>query len=335
MSVNSEPSIGPGVALLDPDSGDTRLGFGCAGLMRLSSRQARQRLLGEAFDHGFSHFDVARMYGMGKAESELGRFARGHRREEVTIATKFGIAAGSPRLASLQAPARMAIARVPALRAAIKRRSGGERDPRLYDAAIARASLETSLRELGTDHVDLFFVHDPGPQDQVDLDGLGELCEELTERGLIRAWGFSGDPSPCISLTQSSTASVLQVRDDIFEPVQPYFDPLPATIGFGVLSGALERIQRYLGASEERRARWSTAVGQDCGRAEVLASLLLQDALERNRGGGVLFATTRCERIGQAIAAADAASANSDEATLGPFRACVLADLGRREGVVD
>jgi aryl-alcohol dehydrogenase-like predicted oxidoreductase len=180
MSVNSEPFIDPGVSLLDPDIGDSRLGFGCAGLMQIPSRGARQRLLGEAFDRGFSHFDVARMYGMGMAESELGRFARGRRREEVTIATKFGIAAGSPRLARLQAPARMAIARLPALRAAIKRRGGGPRDPRTYDAAIARASLETSLRELGTDHVDLFFVHDPGPGDRVDLDGLGELCEELT-----------------------------------------------------------------------------------------------------------------------------------------------------------
>ncbi len=331
MSVNFEPSIGPGVALLDPDNEETRLGFGCAGLMRLASRRARQRLLGEAFDHGFSHFDVARMYGLGKVEAELGHFARGRRREEVTIATKFGIAAGSPRLASLQAPARMAMTRLPTLRAAIKRRSGGARGPRLYNAAIARESLETSLGELGTDYVDLFFVHDPGPQDQVDLDGLGELCEELEGRGLIRAWGFSGDPNPCISLTRSSTASVLQVRDDIFEPVQPCFDRMPATIGFGVLSSALERIQRHLGLSEARRASWSAAVGQDCGRVEVLASLLLQDALERNRGGGVLFATTRRERIEQAAAAATPPSPDSEEA-LRAFRSCVLGDLGRPEG---
>ncbi|MBV8943260.1 MAG: aldo/keto reductase, partial [Solirubrobacterales bacterium] len=32
-----------------------------------------------------------------------------------------------------------------------------------YDAAAARASLEQSLRELETDHVDLLFLHDPQP----------------------------------------------------------------------------------------------------------------------------------------------------------------------------
>jgi hypothetical protein len=299
--------------------------------MRLPSRRARQRLLGEAFERGIDHFDVARMYGLGMAEAELGRFASGRRREQITIATKFGIDPGSPRLARLQAPARLALAKVPALRNAARRRADGARERRRYDAAGARASLETSLRQLGSDHVDVFFVHDPGPGDEVDLEGIGELCEELVERGTVRAWGISGDPDPCLALARAGTGTVLQVRDDVFAPVGDSAS-LPPRIGFGVLAAALPRIQRHL-ANDGRRRRWSAATGRDCGRADLLASLLLRDALERNRGGGVLFATTRRERLGAAAAIAAQVASGSEEPALEAFRECVRADFGAPEAV--
>jgi len=324
MATEGSTHIGAGLGLLDPSNEVVRLGFGCAGLMQLPSRRARQRLLGEAFERGIDHFDVARMYGLGMAEAELGRFAIGRRREQITIATKFGIDAGSPRLARLQAPARLALAKVPALRDAARRRAVGPRERRRYDAAGARASLETSLRQLGSDHVDLFFVHDPGPSDEVDLEGIGELCEELVARGTVRAWGISGDPDPCLALAGAGT--VLQVREDVFAPVG---DPaaLPPRIGFGILAAALPRIQRHL-VDDGRRRRWSAATGRDCGRADVLAALLLRDALERNRGGGVLFATTRRGRLGAAAALAAQVSSGSEEPALEAFRECVRADFG-------
>ena len=52
------------------------LGFGCAQLLRTSSAKQRQRILHAAYDAGIRHFDVARMYGLGAAERELGRFAQ-------------------------------------------------------------------------------------------------------------------------------------------------------------------------------------------------------------------------------------------------------------------
>jgi D-threo-aldose 1-dehydrogenase len=292
--------------------------------MQIPSRRGRQRLLGEAHAQGLSRFDVARMYGLGMAEAELGSFARG-RREQVTIATKFGIEPGSPRLARLQAPARAALTRLPALRAALKRRGSRPHPPRRYDAAGARASLETSLRELGTDYVDAFFVHDPAPDDHVDRDGLGELCEELIESGKIRSWGLSGDPDPCVEMSRAAAGSVLQVRDSILEPFQAPPEQAPPTITFGVLSSALPMIQAHLSADEGRRARWQVEIGLDCGDTEVLASLLLRDALDRNRDGTVLFGTTRPERIRLAIAAADPAAHDDD--SLRAFRECVRRDF--------
>jgi D-threo-aldose 1-dehydrogenase len=268
------------------------------------------------------------MYGLGVAELELGHFARG-RREQITIATKFGIEPGmSLRLARLQNPARAALARLPALRNALKGRDAGGREPRRYDAAIARKSLEVSLRELGTDYVDLFFVHDPGPGDHVDLDELGALCEELKSKGQVRAWGVSGDPDPSAELVwRAPGQAVLQVRDDIFDPVTSTLHSDSPRFTFGVLSQALGRIHGHLSLDETSRSNWSTAIERDCSRPVVLASLLLEDALDRNRSGCVLFSTTRPERIAGAVAATRAVTRDPESPSLRAFRELVLREF--------
>jgi hypothetical protein len=305
----------------------SRIGFGCAGLMQCVSARQRQRLLAEAFEQGIRHFDVARMYGLGAAERELGQFARRHR-AEIAIATKFGIepTASLGRLGRLQAPARAVIARLPALREALKRRAGAFHQPRDYSVASARASLETSLRELRTDHVDVLFVHDPGPDDPIDVDGLGEALEDMRRAGLVRAWGFAGEPEPCTELSRSVGApTVLQIRDDIFGERLPQTSQ--PTITFGVLSDALERIRGHVRASDQGRARWQRTIGVDCGRPEALSSLLVQDALDRNPVGTVLFSTIRVERIKIATAAADALSREPDSVPLHAFRELVRSEL--------
>lgn len=296
--------------------------------MQDPSRRRRQALLGEAFEQGIRHFDVARMYGLGAAESELGRFARG-RRDQITIATKFGIDPSGPagRLARLQAPGRAVVARFPALRAALKQRRGELTDPRRYDAQSARASLQKSLIELATDYVDFFFVHDPSAGDHIHLEGLQEACEDLRQAGYIRAWGISGDPQPCIDLIHAAGPhTILQVRDDIFNPVS--INSESPVITFGILSSALGRIHGYLSSDGESRSRWSRAIGKDCGDPEAVASLLVQDALDRNRKGAVLFSTTQPPRLEGAMAAARAISQDPQLESLRVFRECVSRDMG-------
>jgi choline dehydrogenase-like flavoprotein len=326
-----EPCIGwKIVPFSGAEQSAARLGFGCASLMQLPSQRQRQRLLEEAFEQGLRHFDVARMYGLGRAEHELGRFARS-RRDQVSIGTKFGIeASASGMMARLQAPARAAIGRVPALREALKRRSGAFELPRRYDAATARASLELSLEALGTDYVDFLFVHDPTSSDLVDMEELRSTLEELRQAGYVRAWGVSGDPDPCLGLARSAGApAVLQVRDDIFDPAPIVGAEAPA-ITFGVLSSALGRIHNCLVADPEMRSRWSTLVGRDCGDPETLAALLLQDALERNPDGMVLFGTTRPPRLASALHAAEEIS--GDREALQAFRCCLGEDLASSPG---
>jgi D-threo-aldose 1-dehydrogenase len=312
-----------------------RLGYGCAGLMRTSSRRQRQRLLGEAFERGIRHFDVARMYGLGAAEGELGRFARG-RREELLIATKFGIdpAGGPGRLARFQAPARAALKRMPRLRAAVKRRQSAFQGARRYDAATARASLETSLRELGTDYVDIFFVHGPEAGDEVDVEGLAGALEELRHAGRIRAWGLAGDAEPCLRLQGEfgGAGMVLQIRDEALDSPVARAPSGTRLVTFGVLERMVGRILECAGTDAASRSRWAAGVGSDCTRADAVAGLLLQDALDRNSGGTVLFSTSRPERIAAAVEAAVALDGDSAQRALGAFREWLRTELGGSGG---
>jgi D-threo-aldose 1-dehydrogenase len=285
--------------VLAPDVTSTRVGFGCAGLMREPSARKRQRLLAEAFDQGITHFDVARMYGLGAAEGELGRFAQ-RRREDIVIATKFGIeAAAAPgRLARLQSPARRLLTRSPALREYVKRHSGTFHQAHRYDVPAARASLQTSLRELGTDYVDVLFLHDPLPTDSVDLPEICGYLEEARHAGLLRAWGVAGEQDPCTQIKQLlPTSAILQVRYDVCSRTSLLSPELEPLITFGVLGETLARILAHLKDSPERCSRWSEAVDVDCSSPEALASLLLRDALRSNPKGVVLLSTTRPTRL--------------------------------------
>jgi len=65
------------------------LGFGCAGLLRLPTLRQRENLLRTAVEVGLTHFDVARMYGMGTAEGIVGSWLKPFRGQD-TLARKFG-----------------------------------------------------------------------------------------------------------------------------------------------------------------------------------------------------------------------------------------------------
>ncbi len=312
---------------LTPAVASTRIGFGCAGLMREPSGKLRQRVLAAAFEQGIRHFDVARMYGLGAAEGELGRFARG-RREQIVIATKFGIEASAApgRLGRLQSPARALLARYPALRTYVKRRSDALHQPHHYDVATARASLERSLRELGTDYVDVLFLHGPTPADVIELPELCAFLEDARQSGHVRAWGVAGEQDSCLQIKRALPAdTVLQVREDILSRTAALAHEPRVAITFGVLAHALPRITAHLSDSPARRARWSERLGVDCADVQALAALLLGDALAANRGGVVLLSTTRPPRL-QGIDALVSRS-GEQEPRLAALRALVSEEL--------
>ena len=100
-----------------------RLGFGCSMLMSRLNRADSLRLLNRAYDAGIRHFDTARLYGYGEAESVLGDFLK-ERRATVTVATKVGILPPKRTvlLTLAKAAARKIVAVSPALRARFRAR---------------------------------------------------------------------------------------------------------------------------------------------------------------------------------------------------------------------
>lgn len=295
------------------------LGFGCAGLFREPSRNKRLRLLETAYELGISHFDVAPMYGLGIAEQELGRVVRG-RRDSVVIATKFGIEPTlvARRLARVQAPIRKLLRAIPTLRQQMMSRAAGPGSGAAggllynspgYDASSAKASLEASLREIGTDYIDVFLLHDPTPGAVRSADVCAFL-EEARDAGHVRTWGIAGDPGPTLEVAGSlpDVVPVLQLRDDIFLRTLRRLEPTPASglITFGVLGRALSRLVEYVTADPERQHRWNAAIGADSGDPRTLAPLLLRDAFRENANGTVLFSTVHAEHIRTAATVADA-----------------------------
>lgn len=275
-------------------------------------------VLGAALDSGITHFDTARMYGLGRAEAELGAFLRTVQRDTVTIATKFGIDAGGAarRLSRFQAPARALLIKAPALRRAIKRRQAPSASARLYDKTVAARSLEESLTALGVDYVDILFLHAPRSQDTVAHDELRGFFESARQQGKIRAWGVSQDEDLDVDVARAiGLDSVSQLRSDLLDP-----SPRPADLAFGVLNRPYGTLAAALRADPALAGRWREALQCDPLAAGTLPRLILASSAIAIDCRAMLYSTTRPERIAEAAAVV---SAPPDGQTVAWFLALV------------
>lgn len=295
------------VELQGPKLNLSAVGFGCGGLMQSPSRKERMAVLGSAVDNGITHFDTARMYGLGQAEAELGRFLRTVDRDAVTVATKFGIDVGgmSRRLGRFQAPARALLRKAPALRRAVKRNQASGESARIYDAASAARSLDESLAALSVDYVDILFVHGPRPQDVVDSAGLREFFARAHRQGKIRAWGVSQDEGLEVDFAREFVPEgVSQVRGDLLNP-----PPHPADLVFGVLNGSHTALSAALRTDATLTRRWREALQLDPLAPGALAKLILGSSAAATGCRAILYSTTDPHRVAHA---ADAVSSPPD-----------------------
>jgi aryl-alcohol dehydrogenase-like predicted oxidoreductase len=132
------------------------VGLGCNNFGRRVDAEGTAAVVNAALDSGITFFDTADVYGLGQSEEFLGR-ALGKRRDEVVVATKFGMQLD-------------------------EQRQGAHPD-------YVRRAIEDSLRRLGTDHVDLYQLHRPDPTVPI-ADTLGAL-DELVRAGKVREIGCS------------------------------------------------------------------------------------------------------------------------------------------------
>jgi len=168
------------------------LTFGCGavgGLMTRGAPADQERAAARAIEAGVNHFDTAPLYGDGASEENLGRVLAALK-PDVIVSTKV---------------------RLPA-----ERNMG----------AIA-ASLETSLRRLKRDHVDLFQLHNaigaPAGQtlsvDEV-LNDVVPAFNKMREQGKTRFIGFTaiGETQALHTLIASGTFDAAQVPFNVLNP---------------------------------------------------------------------------------------------------------------------
>ncbi len=283
------------------------LGFGCVSLTMHDDRSKAIRILETAFDSGITHFDVARLYGYGQAEGILGEFLKS-KRDKVTVATKFGLEASGAVAKSRRL---VSIARWVAHRskfiARLARRATAQNTTRgKFNPVDAKASLETSLRELGTDHVDLFLLHECTLADASQEDLIAFLTDQV-QRGTIRGFGPAADFEKLQGDASSFPAShtVMQFNSNSLQPNIELLKNSSARdrITFGAVNCA-KRLADFARNSPHIAAPFQTRINADLLNPDVLAGLLLKDALDRNPGGIVLFASTQAGRVKANIQAA-------------------------------
>jgi hypothetical protein len=183
------------------------LGLGCAAMMGSAGRRESLAALHAAYDAGINFFDTARSYGYGAGERLLGEFCAG-RRDRVVLCTKFGILpAPHSWRQSIKPLARGALRLFPGLRDAARKQAGVPQTNQ-FSVGVLRSSLETSLRELHTDYVDLLLMH-AAPISALAQDDLLLELERVVAEGKVRVAGISGEPD-VIAATLAQRPAVLR-----------------------------------------------------------------------------------------------------------------------------
>ena len=150
----------------------TIVGIGCNNFGRRLDRRGTDAVVHAAMEVGINFFDTADVYGDGASEEYLGK-ALGSRRDEVIIATKFGLQLDDD-----------------------PSQSGAS--PRWIERAV-----EDSLRRLGTDRIDLYQLHRPD-EDTLIEDTL-EALDRLISTGKVRQIGCSNHSEAQIEYALSAS----------------------------------------------------------------------------------------------------------------------------------
>jgi len=254
-----------------------------------------------AMELGINWIDTAAVYGLGHSEEVVGRALAG-RRANVMVATKCGRAwdPGSTEIVDR------------------------------LSAASVRKELEASLRRLGTDYIDLYQIHWPRPEPQIE-EGWNEIAKAVTE-GKVRYAGVSN-----FSVDQIRRAHLIHPVTSLQPPynmlrrdVEKELLPFCAQNGIGViayspmqmglLSGAFSRERVTHLAPDDLRSRnpyfTEPALSRNLALVDrlkpiarrhdrTMTELAISWVLRRPEVTAAIVGGRRPEQIGEIVSAAD------------------------------
>jgi aryl-alcohol dehydrogenase-like predicted oxidoreductase len=161
------------------------VGLGCMGMSDFygsSSESQNLRVLNRAVELGCTFWDTSDMYGPFTNEVLLSKAISG-RREQVTVATKFGVS----------------------------RSEDGSWQGIKGSAEYVKASCDASLTRLGTDYIDLYYQHRVDPDTPIE-ETVGAMADLVTA-GKVRYLGLSeADPETIARAHEIHPITALQTE---------------------------------------------------------------------------------------------------------------------------
>lgn len=161
-------------------------------------------LMRQAADLGITLFDAADTYGNGRSEELLAKAFPPAERSRIVIATKVGydfVNHGDGR-------------------------RGQKEIPQDFSPAAIRSAVESALKRLGTDHIDILQLHNIR-EAQVNDDALWEVMEDLRNEGKFRHGGIA--LGPAIGWIGEGATAIARRKPDVVQHIYNLLEQHPGS----------------------------------------------------------------------------------------------------------
>lgn len=286
------------------------IGLGCNRVSEAPNRDETRATFELALARGVNLIDLADCYGHGNAERLVGRWL-GKRRDELILCSKVG--ARPPYSVLFDRwidPLRRWIPSKPERHGS----KGRGRPAKNFKPRVLRAGIEGSLRRLGTDHLDLVYLHGPPPE--VVADGAVFAALEQEQRaGRILHYGVSlsgtATTEQVLACFEHSGVSIVQVRINTRTTVDlERIEPVARQAGVAIVAREALLKGRLLEAGSGKPGAVGSAVrGPVMGEAAEIrtrAQILIQAVLQRPAVDALLVGTSRRTHLEDNLAVIDA-----------------------------